>query len=262
VSYRSYGEFIEDGKPTLESLEGHFDPDYPGFNLHISDFVRLEKWQHDFDSLVANNALPQFCTIRLPNDHTAGAQKGMPTPRAMVAQNDLALGKLVEHISKSPVWKESAIFILEDDAQSGPDHVDAHRSLALLASPYVKRRAKISEMYSTASLLRTMELILGLPPMSQYDAAATPMWRCFRNEPDLSAYNSLAATWDLDETNKGRTALAERSAKFNLAVMDAVPDNEFSEVIWKAVMGIDSEMPAPVRSAFITVKAEEEDEDE
>jgi hypothetical protein len=98
-----------------------------------------------------------------------------------------------------------------------------------------------------------MELILGLPPMSQYDAAATPMWKCFRNEPDLSPYNSLAATWDLDEKNNGRTALAERSAKFNLAVMDAVPDNEFSEVIWKAVRGIDSEMPAPVRSAFITV---------
>jgi YVTN family beta-propeller protein len=262
VSYRSYGEFIEDGKPTLESLEGHYDPDYPGFNLGISDMLRLETWQHDFDSLVSSNAVPHFSTIRLPNDHTAGARLGMPTPRAMVAENDLALGRLVEHISRSPVWKESAIFILEDDAQSGPDHVDAHRSIALVISPYTKRRAKISEMYSTASLLRTMELILGLPPMSQYDAAATPMWKCFRPEPDPGSYRALAATYDLKEMNKRRTSLSDRSEKFNFAVMDAVPDNEFSEVIWKAVKGIDAVMPAPVRSAFITARSEDEDDDD
>ena len=262
VSYRSYGEFVDGGKATLTSLEGHYDPDFPEFNLHISDLVRLEKWRHDFDSLVAIHALPHFSTIRLPNDHTAGAQRGMPTPRAMVAENDLALGQLVEHITKSPVWKESAIFVLEDDAQAGPDHVDAHRSIALVISPYAKRKTKVSEMYSTASLLRTMELILGLPPMSQYDAAATPMWRCFKREADNAVYHALPATYDLGEMNKGRTSLTERSAKFNFAVMDAVPDNEFSEVIWKAVKGIDAVMPAPVRSAFITPRAEEEDEDD
>jgi DNA-binding beta-propeller fold protein YncE len=261
VTYRSYGEFIEDGKPTLKSLEGHYDPDFPGFDLNISDMIRLEKWQHDFDSLVSRNALPQFSTIRLPNDHTAGARRGMSSPRAMVAENDLALGRLVSHITKSPVWKASAIFVLEDDAQNGPDHVDAHRSVALVISPYVKRKTKVSDLYSTASLLRTMELILGLPPMSQYDAAATPMWKCFKPDPDVAAFDALPASYDIYEKNEGRTAISQRSEKFNFAVMDAVPDLEFSDVVWKAVKGLDAEMPAPVRSAFILQHREEEREE-
>src|SRR5882762_5363804 len=163
----------------MKLLKGHFDRDFPGFDLKIPDKVRLEKWKYDFDSLIAREALPQLSIIKLPNDHTAGAKAGMPTPRAMVAENDLALGDLLEHLGKSKVWKESAVFILEDDAQNGPDHVDAHRSIAFIASPYAKRKTKVSRMYSTASVLRTIELILGLPPMSQYDAAATPMWECF-----------------------------------------------------------------------------------
>ena len=252
VSYRSYGEFIKDGKAQLKSLEGHYDHDFPQYDLKIPDMVRFQKWQEDFDSLLAKNALPWFSTIRLPNDHTAGARVGMPTPRAMVAENDLALGQMVAHISKSSIWKESAIFVLEDDAQNGPDHVDAHRSIALVISPYAKRNITVSEMYSTASMLRTMELILGLPPMSQYDAAATPMWKCFNSQADLSAFNALPVTYNINEMNKGKTAISEKSASFNLEVMDAAPDLEFSEVIWKAVKGLDAEMPAPVRSAFIT----------
>jgi len=261
VSYRSYGEFIHDGKPALESLEGHYDPDFPEYNLNIPDMVRLQRWQHDFDSLLAKNAVPQFSTIRLPNDHTSGARLGMPTPRAMVAENDLAVGRLVAHISKSSIWKESAIFILEDDAQNGPDHVDAHRSNALVISPYVKRKVTVSEMYSTASMLRTMELILGLPPMSQYDAAATPMWKCFTSQPDFTPFNSLPASYNIKEVNRGRTSISEQSEKFNLDVMDAAPDLAFSEVIWKAVKGLDSQMPAPVRSAFIIQHGEEEEEE-
>lgn len=251
VSYRSYGEFIHDGKPALQSLEGHYDRDFPEYNLNVPDMVRLQRWQRDFDSLLAINAVPQFSTIRLPNDHTSGARLGMPTPRAMVAENDLAVGRLVSHISKSAVWKEAAIFILEDDAQNGPDHVDAHRSTALVISPYVKRKITVSEMYSTASMLRTMELILGLPPMSQYDAAATPMWKCFTAAPDFKPFDALPASYNIKEMNKGRTSISDQSEKFNLEVMDAAPDLAFSEVIWKAVKGLDSEMPAPVRSAFI-----------
>lgn len=262
VSYRSYGEFTGDGMNGMKLLKGHFDRDFPGFDLKIPDKVRLEKWKYDFDSLVAREALPQLSIIKLPNDHTAGASAGMPTPRAMVAENDLALGGLLEHLSKSKVWKESAVFILEDDAQNGPDHVDAHRSIAFVASPYAKRKTKIGRMYSTASALRTIELILGLPPMSQYDAGATPMWECFTSSPDATAYQSKAATYNIREMNKELTTLARRSAEFNLTVIDAAPDLEFNEVIWKTVKGLDSEMPMPVRSAFVTqVKSSDEDDD-
>lgn len=259
VSYRSYGEFVYSGKTGLKSLENNFDSDFPSYNLEIPDMVRVGKWKQDFDSLVKIDALPRLSTIRLPNDHTSGAKVGMPTPRAMVAENDMALGAFIEHLSKSKIWKESAVFILEDDAQNGPDHVDAHRSIAFVISPYAKRHAVVSRMYSTASMLRTMELILGLPPMSQYDAAATPMWECFTATPDLTPYQTKATTYDIKEMNKKLTAIAKRSAEFNLAVMDAAPDLEFNEVIWKTIKGLDSKMPSPVRGAFILHQAESEE---
>jgi YVTN family beta-propeller protein len=251
VSYRSYGEFVRDKHSRLESLQGHFDTDFPGYNLSIPDMVRFEKWRDDFDSLVAIEAVPQFSSLRLPNDHTSGARIGTPTPKAMVAENDLAVGKLIEHISNSPIWGESAVFILEDDAQNGPDHVDAHRSTAYIASPYAKRNSRVSTIYSTASMLRTIELILGLPPMSQYDAAATPMWECFTASQDLSPFVSLAASYDIHEMNTDENEISRLSDSFNLEVMDAAPDHLFSQVIWKTVKGLESEMPAPVRSAFI-----------
>ncbi len=251
VTYRSYGEFIVDGKATLKSLENHFDKDFPQYDLDITDQVRFEKWKFDFDSLLTLNAVPQLSTIRLPNDHTAGARVGMPTPRAMVAENDQALGRIIEHLSHSKIWKESAVFVLEDDAQNGPDHVDAHRSPAFVISPFAKRNVVVSRMYSTASMLRTMELILGLPPMSQYDAAATPMWECFTSSIDLRSFDARPAQYDLKEMNVKISSISRRSQEFNLEVMDAAPDLEFSEVIWKAVRGLDSVMPPPVRSAFI-----------
>jgi hypothetical protein len=262
VSYRSYGEFVDDGKSGLKSLAGHFDPDFPSYDLSIPDMIRFERWKHDFDSLVAIDELPRLSTIRLPNDHTSGARVGSPTPRAMVAENDMALGKLIEHLSKSKVWKEAAVFVLEDDAQNGPDHVDAHRSVAFVISPYVKRNQVISSMYSTASMLRTIELILGLPPMSQYDAAATPMWECFTANADVTPYQWKSATYDLKEMNTQHTTIAKRSAEFNLSVMDAAPDLEFNEVIWKTIKGLNSTMPSPVRSAFILHFEEKEEESE
>lgn len=175
----------------------------------------------------------------------------MPTPRAMVAENDLALGKLIEHLSHSRIWSESAIFVLEDDAQNGPDHVDAHRSPALIISPFVKRNAVVSRMYSTASMLRTIELILGLPPMSQYDAAATPMWECFHAKGNIAPFDALPPQYNLREMNTKVSSISRQSDGFNLDEVDAAPDIAFSEVIWKAVRGLDSEMPAPVRSAFV-----------
>jgi YVTN family beta-propeller protein len=251
VSYRSYGEFINNGEATIESLKGHYDKDFPEYDLTVKDMKRFEQWKSDFDSLVAIGEVPQLSTIRLPNNHTAGARVGMPTPRAMVAENDQALGKLIEHISHSAIWETAAIFVLEDDAQNGPDHVDAHRSPAFVVSPYAKRDVVVSAMYSTASMLRTIELILGLPPMSQYDAAATPMWECFTPTPNLNPFSAKPPSYNLGEMNTKVSAISQLSDEFNLEVMDAAPDYEFSEVIWKAVRGLDSVMPPPVRSAFV-----------
>ena len=258
VSYRSYGEFIGDGEAETETLEGHFDPDYPGYNLRIMDTTRLYKWMEDFDSLLAIDAVPQFQVVRFGNDHTAGARLGYPTPKAMVADNDLAIGLFVEYLSNSDIWEESAVFILEDDAQNGPDHVDAHRSFLLIASPYTKRGEVISTMYSTTSVLRTMELILGLPPMSQYDAAATSLWECFTNDSNPATYEALPNQFALDKMNTAENELSHRSERFDLSEEDNIPDNEFSEVIWKTVRGIDSEMPTPRKSAFVRIAEAEE----
>ncbi|MEO8820758.1 MAG: hypothetical protein ABI267_01630, partial [Ginsengibacter sp.] len=159
------------------------------------------------------------------------------------------------------IWKECAIFILEDDAQNGPDHVDAHRSPIFLVSPYIKRHFVDHTMYSTSGLLRTMELILGLPPMSQYDAAAMPLFRSFTTKPDFTPYSALPANVDIDKRNTAWNKLAKESAKFNLAVEDAAPDIPFNEVIWKSIKGENSVMPAPRHSAFIKVPQKPKDDD-
>ena len=258
ISYRSYGEFIGEHGPWVEALEGHFDPDFIGFNMSIMDTVRYHLWKEDFDSLLAIGEVPRFNIVRLPNDHTAGAKLGSYTPKSMMADNDLALGMLVEHITHSKIWNESVIFVLEDDAQNGSDHVDAHRSILLAISPYTKRNHLDKTMYTTASVLRTMELILGLPPMSQYDAAATPLYRSFSAEMDLTPYTHLANSYRLDEMNTENNKLAKLSAQFNLEQEDAADDIAFNEVIWKAVKGIDSEMPPPRRGAFIRIVEVEE----
>ena len=251
LTYRSYGEFVDDGKANLKSLRGHFDSDFPGFNLSVMDTIRYAHWAQDFDSLLAINAVPQFNTVRICNDHTSGAALGKPTPRAYVADNDLSVGRFVDHLSHSRIWKESVVFILEDDAQNCPDHVDAHRSVLMAIGPYVKRNFVDHTMYSTASVLLTIELILGLPPMSQYDASATPLFHAFTMAIDTSAYHCIPNKYPLGEFNTKNNALAKMSAGFDLEVEYAAPDLAFSEVIWKAVKGIDSPMPAPVRSAFV-----------
>jgi len=262
VSYRTYGEFAGSNKASLKSLEGHFCIGYPDFDLTIQDIYRQQLWARDFDSLVAAGALPHFNTIRLGNDHTSGMRKGAYTPYAAVADNDLAVGRLIEHISHSPVWKESAIFILEDDAQNGSDHVDAHRSPVYVISPYTKRKTAVHNMYATAGVLRTMELILGLPPMSQYDAAATPLWECFTPIPDLSPYTAREANVNLEERNTAWNESARRSAAFDLAHEDRAPDLDLNEVVWKAIHGEQAVMPAPRRSAFVKLRAEDDEEEE
>lgn len=260
ISYRTYGEFSNLGTTHLESLKGHTAAGFPGYNLSIKDTLRFHRWRADFDSLLALDAVPRFSTVRFGNDHTAGARVGNPTPAAMVADNDLAIGLFVDHLSRSPIWPESVVFITEDDAQNGPDHVDAHRSLLLVASPYTRRGHVESTMYSTASALRTMELILGLPPMSQYDAAATPLYACFRSEPDLTPYRVRPNGVDLNELNVARNELSRSSERIDLSREDAVPDELFTAIIWKTVRGEQAVVPAPRRGAWLRTP-EEEDED-
>jgi YVTN family beta-propeller protein len=262
VSYRTYGEFADNYKAKIPVLQNHFCPYFTGWDLSVRDTVRYNQWVREFDSLIAANALPHFNSLRFPNDHTSGWQKGKPTPFAYAADNDLAIGMFVQHLSESPVWKESVVFILEDDAQDGPDHVDAHRSTAYVAGGFVKRHYVDHTMYSTASMLRTIELILGMPPMSQYDAAATPMFRCFSKTADLTPYKVKPLQVDINAKNTAENAWQQKSEKFNFSKEDAIPDDEFSEVIWKAVKGINSQMPAPKRAAFVKQSKQKDDDDD
>lgn len=257
VSYRSYGVFVDKDKGNIPALDAaHVCKNFTTFYANkTKDTTRYYQWQRDFDSLLVANAVPQFSTIRLGNDHTHGLAVGEMTPMACVADNDLAVGMLVEHISKSKIWNQSAIFILEDDAQNGPDHVDAHRSNALVVSPYVKRKFVDHSLYSTSGMLRTIELILGLPPMSQYDAGATPMFRSFTATPDNKSYEALPSRIDLDAHNTAYTPSARKSAGLDFADVDRIDDKLFNEILWKGIRGEDAVVPAPRRSAFVRVTA-------
>lgn len=262
VSYRSYGEFADDYKPNIPALKGHICPYFTGWNMNVRDTTRFYQWKREFDSLLAINQVPQLNTLRFPNDHTEGLRKGKPTPYAHMADNDLAVGMFIEYLSHSPIWKETAVFIIEDDAQNGADHVDAHRTTAYVAGGFVKRGFVDHTMYSTTSMIRTIELILGLPPMSQYDAAATPMWRSFMNKPELQPFKSLPATVDLDNKNIAVNEWQRRSELFNLAKEDAAPDMEFNRVLWHGLKGDQVAFPAPKRAAFLKVKEEKDDDED
>ncbi|MCA8969696.1 MAG: phosphoesterase [Planctomycetes bacterium] len=260
ISYRSYGEFVRNaskvGDPAttpMSTLEGHFDPHYRSYDLDYRDVDRANRFLAELAEFETKGELPRLIVLRLPNDHTYGTRVGKPTPRAMVADNDVALGMVIEGLSRSRFWKSMAIFIVEDDAQNGPDHVDAHRSIGFVISPYVKRNAVVSTMYSTCSMLRTMELILGLEPMSQFDAAARPMFDVFTGTPDLTPYTGLAATWPLDEKNEKTAWGGSLSERMNLAREDAADDLLLNEVIWKSVHGPASIMPMPRRAAFVRI---------
>ena len=261
----SYGEFAHWAPGTEEEraagrvkavasvpgLVGHISESYPPYDLLIPDNRRLDVWEKEFAGEVARGQVPALSIIRLGNDHTNGTRPGTPTPRAMVAENDLALGRLVDVISHSAIWKESAIFVLEDDAQAGPDHVDAHRSPAFVVSPFSRRRTVDSTMYSTSAMLRTMELILGLPPMSQYDASATPMYNAMQPTPDLQPFVRLPARISIDEKNDRMAYGAEASIRMNLAEADMAPERELNEILWRSIKGAGATVPPAVRSAFV-----------
>jgi YVTN family beta-propeller protein len=261
VSFRTYGEFADDYKPNIPVLKDNFCTYFTSWDQTVSDTARVHQWQQDFDSMLAIKKVPQLNTIRLINDHTEGLRKGRPTPFAHVADNDLAVGLFIEHLSKSAIWNESVVFIVEDDAQNGADHVDAHRSPAYVVGPHVKRNFVDHTMYSTTSILRTIELILGLPAMSQYDAAATSMWNCFAAKANVSSFQSVPSNVNLHEVNTVMNEWQRRSENFNLTKEDAVPDLEFNMVLWHAIKGDAVPFPGPRRAAFVKL-LKEKDEDE
>ncbi len=258
VTYRSYGEWVTNGKTLkdpskarVKALEGHIDPQYRGFDLDYPDAKRADRFIEELQRFEKEGNMPRLSIVRLPNDHTSGTKVGKSTPIAMVAENDLALGRVVEAITKSKFWKETAIFVVEDDAQNGSDHVDAHRSVALVISPYTRPGHVDHTMYSTASILRSMELILGLKPMSQFDAAARPMVNAFQSKLNPAPYTHVIPETDLKATNLASAWGAKISETFDFSEEDLVDDLLFNEVIWRSVRGANSPMPPPVRAAFV-----------
>jgi DNA-binding beta-propeller fold protein YncE len=261
VSYRTYGEFADNSKPNLPILKNHLCTQYTGWDLKVRDTTRFGQWKKDFDSLLAINAVPGLNTIRFGNDHTEGMRLDRPSPYAHVADNDLAVGLFVEYLSKSPIWNESVVFIVEDDAQNGPDHVDAHRSPAYIAGGYVKTSFVDHTMYSTSSVLKTIELILGMQPMSQYDAAANTLWNCFDKMPTHKAFSSKPNSWDLNEKNTARNIMQQKSETFNFKKEDSINDHELNEVLWKGLKGEMAILPTPKRAAFLQVNQTKDKDD-
>lgn len=262
LSYRSYGEYGRrvsepDGTFKMDArvpgLVGHICPDYglptrPGVRPRDTDNVAV--FLREFREFEKNDNLPRFIVMSLGEDHTSGTTPGAFTPEACVASNDLALGRLVEAVSHSKYWPKTAIFVIEDDAQNGPDHVDAHRTVGLVISPYTKRGYLDSTLYQTVSMIRTMELILGLPPLSQYDAAANPMFASFQLNPDLAPYVHEPARIDLNLRNTRLAYGADRSARMDFSEYDKIDDFELNEILWHAVKGLDAPKPPAVRRAI------------
>jgi YVTN family beta-propeller protein len=257
ISYRNYGFRVFGGQvaSTEPRLAANTDLNFAGFDTTQPDAstnpdflgggpTRYDAWLSEFQHYVATDSLPAVEFVRLPNDHTVGALAGAPTPRAYVADNDLALGKLVDTVSHSRFWPSTAIFVVEDDAQDGPDHVDAHRTVAQLISPYTQTGQVDSTFYSTVSMLHTMETLLDISPMTQFDAAAPLMTNSFTNRPDFSPYNAIIPSQDMSEKNPTAPAPGNRITAADFVKEDLVEPQLLNQMIWRSVKG-DSPMPAP-----------------
>lgn len=277
LSFRDYGEFVQakiepndatwtqlydqfkagtneikiKATTELHTLRPYLCPTYVGFPGKVQDVYRAGEFIKELKEFEKNDNLPNFMVMLLPNDHTVGTRAGYPTPRAAVADNDLALGRIVEAVSKSKFWEETAIFIIQDDPQAGLDHVDGRRTVAMCVSPYTKRGEVISTHYNQNSYLRTMELILGLSPMSQFDLLAEPLVDCFTDKPDFTPYTALPNQIPLDEMNpslasiKNRKQLffAQESMKMPLDDIDQADEGIFNRIVWHSVRGYDTPYP-------------------
>jgi len=269
VSFRSYGEWVSNG-PTpdapgtarVPALEGRFDPLFRGFDMRYPDVKRADRFIAELARFEREGEMPRLQIVRLPNDHTSGASPGLPTPSAAMADNDLAFGRLVEAVSRSRFWPHTCIFSVEDDAQNGPDHIDAHRTIAYVISPYARRGAVDSTLYSTSSMLRTIELILGLEPMSQFDAAAMPMLDSFQKAPVNDPYRCRPANVPLDDRNAATAWGAAESLAMDFSREDRADDLRLNEIVWRSVRGADSPMPPPRRAAFVFTTLDDDDDDD
>jgi YVTN family beta-propeller protein len=260
LTYRSYGEYAaraSDGTtmeaaPGADALWGHVSKTFKGgLAQRDPDNVKIflkefDEYESNFDSTNPEKRLPNYIVMSLPENHTKGTTPGAFTPAAMVASNDYAVGMLVDRVTHSKYWPATAIFVIEDDAQDGPDHVDARRTAGLVISPYVKHGVVDSTMYSTSSMLRSIELLLRLPPMSQYDAAAMPMYASFGMEPKLSAYTAVPPQIDLTAKNTTQSYGANVSRGMDFSELDEAPMGLLNEILWKSMKGANSSMPSPV----------------
>ncbi len=264
ITFRNYGFYETDNKMNTGAnaadprLVAATDPGFYGWDLNCPDSTgtftprmtcnpRIDEWQREFASYEAHGDLPTMEFLRLPNDHTATTKPGAPTPAAYVADNDYALGRLVDTVSHSRYWKSTAIFVVEDDAQNGPDHVDAHRTIAQVISPYTRTGRVDSTFYSTVSMLRTIELLVGIGPMTQFDAEATPMFASFTSHPDFAPYSVVKPDQSvLSAVNGTNAPMGAQSARQDLTQEDRLDDRTANEEIWQSVKGAGSTMPAPV----------------
>ncbi len=257
LTFRTYGEMASfvstpDSEPEVKaigSLAGHVSLGWLQLKQKgARDTEKAAVFIHELQDAEKSGDWPNFMVMSLGEDHTAGLRPGVFSPKAQVGNNDQALGKIVDAVSHSRFWKETAIFVIEDDAQNGPDHVDAHRTVGLVISPWMKHGMVDSTMYTTSSLVRTMELILGLPPMTQFDDAATPMYAAFSTTPSLDAIDNLPPQTNLTERNPAGTDLARASMKLDFTDYDRADPDELNRILWAALKP-GEKMPAPIRSA-------------
>lgn len=255
IAFRNYGEFVVDVKEngrtvryqgTKPFLVPNTNPRFPGFGTQIRDQHRADVWLEEFRQHVRAGRMPALEIVRLPNDHTTGARAGMPTPRAAFADNDLALARMVEAVSRSPFWRSTVFFVVEDDAQNGPDHVDSHRSVLLVVSAW-NRPGVVHRFVNTTDVIRTMEEILGLASLSHYDGYGRPLRGIWAARPDLAPYAALTPEQPLDELNPGGTALARASARLDLRREDVADEVLFNQVLWEAIKGPGVPYPGTTR---------------
>jgi YVTN family beta-propeller protein len=265
ITFRNFGEFVvpeyadpgermpsgyKGNKPFLKS---HTSKAYPGFNLDIPDQKRADVWLSELKGYVDAGEMPALQILRLPNDHTAGGQGGAPTPRAYFADNDLALGRIVEGLSKTPFWKSTVMFVLEDDSQNGPDHVDSHRSPMLVISPWSERGVH-HRWTNTTDVIATMTEILGLGSLSQFDFYGRPLRDIWSAQPDLSPYTALVPAQSLGEKNPTEGEDAEASRALDLRFEDSGQDDLFNHILWSIIKGHDVPYPGITRMSALEWK--------
>ncbi|MBZ5601348.1 MAG: hypothetical protein LAO79_03490 [Acidobacteriia bacterium] len=250
--------------PPLEKL---LVKNFPTFSTSIPDVARAQIYLADLKRMEQENSMPNLTMMLLPSDHTRGTDPGESTPQAMVADNDLAVGQIVEALSKSKFWHKMVIFIVEDDAQNGVDHVDGHRTVALAVSPYTRRGHVDSTFYSTQSMIKTIELILGLPTMSLFDLIAEDMRQSFQATPDLTPYKAVEEKISLFDMNPPLRSLkaqaradAAASSKMRFDIPDAAPTEKLNRILWRAIRG-NVPYPGARRAVFAPLSLEVDDDD-